>query len=151
MGPYSVSVFRIRILGLGPYSVFRIRIPYSYPYFGAGSVFRIRILYPYMYSTRYFGAGSVFRIRIPYPYSCVVRLVGVSAQPCGACSCGHVQAAVQGAAVEHEAVAAALLIAHLCSFQCQLGHCVKLTAAQWCRSVAGAVSSHGVQTAGYRA
>jgi hypothetical protein len=61
VGPYSVSVFRIRILGLGG-SVFRIRIriPYSYSYFGAGSVFRIRIPYPY------FGAGSVFRTLYPY-------------------------------------------------------------------------------------
>ena len=61
MGPYSVSVFRIRIWGW-------VRIPYSV------SVFRIRIrilgLVPYSVSVfripyPYFVTGSVFRIRIP--------------------------------------------------------------------------------------
>ena len=71
--PYSVSVspWHYDIPTLGPHSVFRIRIPYSY-LAQAGrqvvglmlysvSVFRIRIR-----GLQAFGPSSVFRIRIPY-------------------------------------------------------------------------------------
>ena len=81
----SVSAFRIRhgthILGVVPYSVFRIRIPHG-GIVGPGSVFRIRIRIPYSqlwdglrvpYSVSIFriydfGPGIVFRIRIRIPY-----------------------------------------------------------------------------------